>query len=191
MEQQLSFVVLGVAQPKGSARAFVPKGWTRPIITSANKSLKGWETAVRDAIQQHAPGVWFEGAVVMRIHFELPRPKAVRWPAKPHLKRPDLDKLVRGTLDAMTKVLWHDDSQVISITASKSYALDQSCALIEVHGSQTLKQEQLHYGEEGNEAGERSIADILEDIAQRDARRAEEAAAEGAPRTRRPRHRRD
>lgn len=31
---QLSFVVWGVAQPKGSAKAFIPKGWNRAVVTS-------------------------------------------------------------------------------------------------------------------------------------------------------------
>ena len=39
----IKFTVYGDPSPKGSARAFVPKGWTRPIITSATKGLKAWE----------------------------------------------------------------------------------------------------------------------------------------------------
>ncbi|HHT9145675.1 MAG TPA: RusA family crossover junction endodeoxyribonuclease [Candidatus Wunengus sp. YC61] len=39
----------------------------------------------------------------------------------PHTKTPDLDNLVKFVKDCATGLLWKDDSQVISLTASKSY----------------------------------------------------------------------
>ena len=38
------------------------------------------------------------------------------------IKRNDLDKLVRSTLDALSGVAYLDDCQVIKVTASKEYA---------------------------------------------------------------------
>jgi Holliday junction resolvase RusA-like endonuclease len=35
---------------------------------------------------------------------------------------PDLDKLIRAILDALTGVVWRDDGQVVDIVASKVYA---------------------------------------------------------------------
>jgi len=35
----LTFQVYGEAQPQGSAKAFIPKGWKRPILTSDNAQL--------------------------------------------------------------------------------------------------------------------------------------------------------
>lgn len=130
----VKFTVVGVARPKGSAKAFLPKGWTRPIITSDNKSLKGWEDSVRAALQQHVPGQFFQGPVLVKVLFELPRPKSLKKGESVHVKRPDLDKLVRGSLDAMKGVLWNDDSQVIDIHASKRYAVTQPQAHFEIVG---------------------------------------------------------
>src|SRR6185369_17739711 len=48
----IQFVVLGIAQPKGSARAFMPKGARFPVVTSDNRNLKAWERSVRDRLQQ-------------------------------------------------------------------------------------------------------------------------------------------
>lgn len=124
-------IVLGVAQPKGSTRAFVPKGWTRPIITSANKSLKGWEDSIRAAAQEQCAGVFYDGPIVVGITFYLPRPKSLPKRETHHVKRPDLDKLVRS-LDALTGVLWKDDSQITMIVASKTYAVGQPQTVIEV-----------------------------------------------------------
>lgn len=129
----LTFSVVGIAKPKGSARAFVPKGWTRAIVTSANKGVKGWEESIRAALQQYAAGVFFHGPITVRVVFELPKPKKPKAPE--HLTKPDLDKLVRGSLDAMKGVLWNDDSQVTNITASKRYATAQPQAHFEIIGA--------------------------------------------------------
>jgi crossover junction endodeoxyribonuclease RusA len=122
----LSFTVIGIAQPKGSARAFVPKGWQRPIVTSDNPKNKGWQQLVAEAASlaiQHAPLFrLIETSVELHVVFFLPRPKAIRDRIVPHLKKPDLDKLVRSCKDALSKVAWQDDSQVIEIRARKAYA---------------------------------------------------------------------
>src|SRR5580693_4611109 len=39
---EFSFTVFGVAQPQGSTRAFIPRGWTRAVITTDNAKLKPW-----------------------------------------------------------------------------------------------------------------------------------------------------
>lgn len=44
------------------------------------------------------------------------------WPAT----RPDLDKLARAALDAMTGLVFVDDSQVVYLNARKSYGTTQS-----------------------------------------------------------------
>ena len=129
----ISFTVLGVARPKGSTKAFMRPGMKFPIVTSDNKSVKGWEDSVRAAIQQHAAGVFFRGPVVVRIDFHLPRPKTLPRKVRDHCKKPDLDKLARGSLDAMTGVLWNDDAQVVDLHVVKHYAgtQPQACILVE------------------------------------------------------------
>lgn len=72
-------------------------------------------------------------AVAVALRFGLPRPKghwgtgrnadrlkpsAPAWPAT----KPDVDKLERAVLDALTGVLWADDSQVVMLSADKVYA---------------------------------------------------------------------
>lgn len=128
MTPALRFSVHGVAQPKGSTRAFVPKGWTRPIVTSANKGLKGWEETIRHTLQDvlaKAPrpvrDALFEAPVAVTLVFYLPRPKASKG-ARYSTKKPDLDKLVRGANDAMTGLVYRDDAQVVAIGARKCYA---------------------------------------------------------------------
>ena len=121
----LQFVVYGVPSPKGSTRAFVPKGWTRPIITSATKGLKAWESKIAAAASAQANGVLLTGPVVVTVAFHLPRPKSLKKGAVPHTKRPDVDKLIRGATDALSGILYKDDAQIVRITATKAYVATQ------------------------------------------------------------------
>lgn len=121
----LTLRVVGIAKPQGSARAFIPKGWTRPIITSDNKGMKPWRDLVAstasDAVQA-ASWVLPQGAVRVMIDFYLPRPKALRKHTPPHLTKPDLDKLTRAVKDAIRGVVYNDDAQVTELKARKFYA---------------------------------------------------------------------
>jgi crossover junction endodeoxyribonuclease RusA len=119
----ISFTVSGHAKPKGSMRAFIPKGWKRPILTNASLSTKTWEQSVRLASQEFAYA-YTTDPVRVRLRFNLPRPKSLSSRASSaHVKRPDLDKLIRACLDALTGVLWKDDAQVYSLSATKCYAI--------------------------------------------------------------------
>jgi len=120
----LSFIVYGVAEPQGSARAFMPKGAKFPVVTSDNPKVKGWRQLVAEAASRtlDGPGHLMDGAVGVQAEFYLPRPKSLGKKDKPHLTRPDSDKLTRAVLDALTGVVWRDDSQVVGLVVTKAYA---------------------------------------------------------------------
>lgn len=113
------FFVHGVPEQQGSTRAFVVKG--RAHITTTNKNLHAWRDLIASVAQDHAE--MHSQAVSMELTFYMPKP--VSAPKKKIIamtKRPDLDKLIRAVLDALTGVMFRDDSQVISIYARKLYA---------------------------------------------------------------------
>ena len=118
MTDAITFFVHGKAEPQGSTRAFIVAG--KPIITSANKNLKDWRTIVQLAAMNHAH--MFDGAVEVVLHFHLPRPASLPKKVTHNVKRPDVDKLARACLDAMTGVFFKDDSQVVALEAYKHYA---------------------------------------------------------------------
>lgn len=123
----LSFTVLGKAEPQGSARAFLPKGWNRPVITSDNPKNKGWRktVALEAGVAMAEAGLsdLMAGPVELEIWFHLPRPKSLKGREDvPHVTRPDVDKLARSVADALTGVVWKDDSQVFYLKARKMYA---------------------------------------------------------------------
>lgn len=131
------FVVVGTPQPKGSARAFMPKGWTRPVITSDNPSLKKWEATIRGELQRVMATTprpvlaeLFTAPVSVTLIFRVARPKSLPKRVNEAVKKPDLDKLVRGAIDAMSGVLFKDDAQVVALGARKRYA--EQAAQVEI-----------------------------------------------------------
>ena len=119
-EGPIAFQVHGLPVPQGSTRSWLVNG--KPIITSTAKGLSTWRRLVADVAQRFAPDEPWEGPVGVDLHFGLPKPKSAPkkrrvWPDK----RPDLDKLTRAVLDALTYVVFADDSQVVEIRATKDY----------------------------------------------------------------------
>ena len=111
--------VRGIAQPKGSTRAFNIPGLKAPVITSANPKLKDWQHAVQRAAGLKCRQV-LTGPILVTIAFQLPRPKS-RKKTRHHTTKPDLDKLIRAINDALTGTAYRDDSQITAIQASKHY----------------------------------------------------------------------
>jgi crossover junction endodeoxyribonuclease RusA len=60
------------------------------------------------------------GPVKISCNFIFHRPKSAATRQFPHVK-PDLDKLIRAVLDGLTGVAYDDDSQVVLISAAKTY----------------------------------------------------------------------
>lgn len=124
----LAFRVYGVAQPMGSKRAFVPRGWTRPIVTDSNRNLKSWQQLVTESAAAAilalpvADRALLADGVRLTVAFYLPRPKGLAKRITAHTKAPDLDKIVRGLGDALTQVVYHDDAQIVDLIAMKRYA---------------------------------------------------------------------
>lgn len=134
--RRVAFDVFGVAVAKGSARSFgfhlrdhagqpvIGKNG-QPIIrtatTNANPKTKGWEQLVREQAQTIAADGVFIGPVVLTVTFRLPRPQSLPKRQLHHTKKPDLDKLVRCTNDALTGVLYIDDAQIVDLHARKTY----------------------------------------------------------------------
>jgi crossover junction endodeoxyribonuclease RusA len=116
----LHFVVAGVPQPQGSTRAFMRPGMRYPVVTSTTKGLHSWRHLI--ATEAARTGIALQGPIAMRAAFYLPRPKSLGKKTKPHLTRPDLDKLVRSVGDALSGVCYRDDAQIVDLHVWKHYA---------------------------------------------------------------------
>jgi Holliday junction resolvase RusA-like endonuclease len=141
--RRIDFVVLGIAQPKGSARAFVPLKWAkaavatgrapRAIVTHDNPQTKGWQQLVAEQAQTVvADGALFLGPVVLTVTFRLPRPASLPQKVRHHTKKPDLDKLVRGIEDGLTGIVYLDDKQVVDLYARKVYVVGTAAPSVRI-----------------------------------------------------------
>jgi Holliday junction resolvase RusA-like endonuclease len=126
----ISFFVPGVPKPGGSKTAFYNKKLGRAMIVDACKGNKDWKTAVKFAAAEAMQGEeLFAGPVEVRMQFFMPRikahytPKGALRPAAPlyHTGKPDVLKLARSTEDAMTGVVWRDDSSNVAVRFEKYY----------------------------------------------------------------------
>lgn len=118
----LEFDVVGEPAPQGSKR-HVGRG----IMVESSKKVAPWREDVRNAAllamyhaEQSAP---IDGPVSVQIRFRLRRPtstpKRVVWP----FRKPDIDKLLRSTLDALTTAgVISDDARVVHVEMRKEFA---------------------------------------------------------------------
>lgn len=117
----LSIFVPGFAAPQGSKR-HVGRG----IMIESSKKVAPWRADVRLALldADGQPLAVFDGPVTVRLEFILRRP--VSTPKKatpPATKKPDIDKLGRAILDAVSSAgCWRDDSQVVRLNLTKRLA---------------------------------------------------------------------
>lgn len=120
----ISAWVAGAPAPQGSKRAL--RAGSRITMIESSKRVKPWRKAVREAFEAVRDELGVElfpvGPVVVKIVFVMHRPQATarRKPTPAHTKRPDLDKLIRSTFDAIGEArVWADDSQVVTVHAHK------------------------------------------------------------------------
>lgn len=132
---EVEFTVRGLPVPQGNAKAFV-RGGRAVVATGARTGpLADW----RQAIAAEARAVMTEPPadepVVVHLWFRFPRPRSHYLPAnarrlEPELRvdapdfvttKPDADKIARAALDAMTGVVFRDDSQVARLVVEKRY----------------------------------------------------------------------
>lgn len=120
---RISFTVLGRPAPQGSLKAFVVAGKAR--LTSDNSKTMPWRQQVGQTAlyARPTPDIWAKRhePVSIAMTFVFTRPPSIPKKRLQMAVKPDIDKLCRSALDAMTGILFVDDGQVVQITAGKLY----------------------------------------------------------------------
>ena len=107
----------GKPAPQGSKRHL-----GNGIMVESSKAVKPWRVDVAWKVREQflTP---FDGPVKLELEFVMPRPKSTPKKSTPAaIKRPDVDKLARAVLDAITGVVVADDSQIVHLVATKRIA---------------------------------------------------------------------
>lgn len=140
----VSIDVLGLPAPQGSKR-HVGRG----ILVESSTKVGPWrEAVVAAAANQGAANRQLDGPVNVDVSFYFPRPKShyrANGELKPtapyvHSTTPDLDKVLRSTLDALTQAaVITDDARVQQVQARKLYATSERApgATIFVKGNES------------------------------------------------------
>ena len=119
----ISFFVPGIPAPKGSKRALINRYTGRAALVDSCKRAKPWAAEIAAAARA-ARGATISDPVSLILQFLLPRPKSTPKHVEHQIKKPDLDKLTRCVLDALTVAgVYHDDAQVTSKVATKRFAI--------------------------------------------------------------------
>lgn len=125
-----SVFVKGLPVPQGSKNAF--RRGNRCVLVDVNiEKLKAWREQVAEEVSACWTGPVLSGqAVGVRYAYRFPRPKyhfsddgeiLPRYRGVPYVKKPDGDKLDRAVNDALTGIVFKDDSQVNRWTGSKDF----------------------------------------------------------------------
>lgn len=115
----------GDCQPQARPRLF--KRFGRSYVYSPKK---GQESYIQQ-LKLKKPKVPLTGAIDVEIKFYIKRPKSVTEKKRPYpIVKPDLDNLAKGVLDAMNKLFFIDDSQIIKLNLSKEYAVNSKTEVI-------------------------------------------------------------
>lgn len=130
MVDHIYFTVLGKAQPQGSIKSFMIGG--KPRLTSDNTKMKpyrqqvGW-SALGARAEAGYSGLFADKhvAVGVDIKFYFAKPPSISKKRIHVVVKPDIDKICRSSIDAMTGILYADDSQIISLTATKEYGIPE------------------------------------------------------------------
>lgn len=122
----MPFFVRGLPAPQGSKRAYVRGG--RAMLVESSAAVKPWRADVRAAALDTWTGPVLTGPVALTLHFRFDRPKGHYGkhgllPSAPAYKvtAPDIDKLARATLDALTGIVFRDDAQVVELHVTKGW----------------------------------------------------------------------
>lgn len=133
----LQFTIPGAPQAKGRPR-FTVRGGFASAYTPAE--TRKYEAQVRRyAIMAMLGRVAGAGPVEVMLELRMPIPPS--WSKKKQIaaaagqvratKKPDLDNIAKGALDACNGICWVDDSQIVLLTVKKLYAADP-CVIVAV-----------------------------------------------------------
>jgi Holliday junction resolvase RusA-like endonuclease len=138
----ITFTVAGRPQQRGSKKAFQRQGGGRPLMVDANAKSGPWMAAVASAASEAVAGkALLEGPLSIDVTFHLKRPgthfhkrksgNVLRADAPVyHASTPDADKLMRAIGDALSGVVYRDDSQLAVVTLVKYYTSSSEGAVI-------------------------------------------------------------
>jgi crossover junction endodeoxyribonuclease RusA len=124
----IAFTVFGHPQTAGSKKGFFNKNLGRVMIVDDNSNSRVWKEQVSSKAREEYTGDLLRCPIKLTLTFYAPRPKGhmgtrgLRASAPPYpITRPDVLKLARAVEDALTGVVYGDDSQIVTELLMKRF----------------------------------------------------------------------
>lgn len=137
---RIELFVRGRPRTAGSKSGFVNKNTGKVIFTPAGSRQKSWQESVRWTFLQseYARTIPIDGAIMVSLLYSFARPKSHLTSKGKHTKsykhfpsvRPDIDKLNRAVLDALSGLAYKDDALIVSEVAMKEYGVPEGVRII-------------------------------------------------------------
>lgn len=112
----LEFAIPIKPQGKERHRSAIRGGKIRTYHTV---KATAYERAIREHVKSKYSGGPLEGPLIVHVMAIFQRPKTVD--RKQHTIKPDADNISKAVCDALNKVLWNDDAQIVYLTIRKLY----------------------------------------------------------------------
>jgi Holliday junction resolvase RusA-like endonuclease len=135
----LGLKIMGVPFAQQSGRIVQIKG--RPALIKTTKARQG-QADVRAQVVTQLPDGWepIDAAISIHVMFKFPPPKGLKKLDRdmlssgitvPKETRPDLvDNLMKGLCDALTGIVWRDDSLIWKVSSVRIYTSGTPCTEI-------------------------------------------------------------
>lgn len=122
MSELVRSITYGEPVPQGSMAPIKSRTTGRVFLKASNeKALRPWRKAIaRDALAAMGGVLPWDGALRVYLTFTLGRPMAAT-NREHHTVPPDVDKLARAALDALTGIILADDARVVDLQSRKRY----------------------------------------------------------------------
>jgi len=95
-------------------------------IAITDPATREFESAVKKMFRKMCPEL-FSGPLEVRLECYFKRPKKTEFSYPP---KGDCDNMFKSVSDAGNDALWHDDSQIVKITCSKTWADEDGFKII-------------------------------------------------------------
>lgn len=125
---KIEFVIPGVTQAQERPR-FSRQG--KNVKTYDAPKSKSYKDFVKLVAWQHKPSELITTAIKLTANIYIMPPKKYHTGPKRVLierdelrptTKPDLDNLIKGIKDGCSKIIWHDDSQIVDMVVHKFYS---------------------------------------------------------------------
>ena len=125
---KIKFCIYGEPPNKGRPRMRIIKG-KFPIVYTPTKTKKEEEAFITQSLPFKPERPFIEPLIInITTYFSIPasfskkkKAKAVAGCLRP-TKKPDIDNIVKSILDAMNKIFYQDDKQVVELSVKKFYS---------------------------------------------------------------------